>query len=138
MKERDPIERPSEPNHQEVAEEENKFAELRAVWVRPWADDVEADREAFERACQEVAPEDIVEAAITWVAAADAPRFLPPLAKWLTNRGWERDPPQKARKSAPRRSHARNGRKVDMAKLAFAIGGYVEDETGAMVWGGTQ
>src|SRR5262245_23472741 len=49
-----------------------RFQELREIWRRPWADDDAADRQAFELACQEVAPDDIIEAAKTWVAAFEA------------------------------------------------------------------
>ncbi len=71
------------------------YAELRADWQRrPWPDDIEADRAAFEVACQEVAPEVIIEAGRAWAAAVEA-RFLPSLAKWLAGRGWEKPPPKK-------------------------------------------
>jgi hypothetical protein len=61
------------------------------------------------------------------------------LAKWLAANGWTKPPPQRPAKQATRgrSSPRRNGRKVDVAKIALAYGGYVEDEeTGAMVWGG--
>src|SRR5262245_53903746 len=48
------------------------FAELRStIWCRPWLDDIEADREAFDRACREVAPDVILTAARAWAAAID-------------------------------------------------------------------
>jgi hypothetical protein len=34
-----------------------------------------------------------MEAAKVWVVAADAPRFLQPLAKWLNGHGWLKVPP---------------------------------------------
>jgi hypothetical protein len=86
--------------------QEECWIHLRAVWARPWPDDERLDREAFAIACEEVAPEDIIEAARAWVAAADAPRFLPPLAKWLNGRGWEKPPPQR---KAARGGGRRNG-----------------------------
>ena len=124
-------------------EREERFSELREIWARPWADDVAADRRAFEVACREVAPDEIIEAAAAWVAAADHPRFLPALARWLTNRGWDKSPPTKARRAHAheRRSDGlprSNGNKVDLAKIAFEMAGYVEDDDGNMVRGGAQ
>src|SRR5262249_598809 len=111
-----------------VAREE-RFGELREIWRRPWPDDDAADQRAFERACREAAPDEIIEAAVQWVAAADAPRFLPPLARWLANRGWEKPPPTKARRAHGngRRNDGlprTNGDKVDLAKVFFGIAGY--------------
>jgi hypothetical protein len=117
------------------------FEELRAIYDRGHLDDDEAAREAFERACQRGAePEEIIEGARVWVAAADAPRFLKPLDVWLDRQGWTKSPPQRAAKQATRgrSSHHRNGRKVDMAKVALEYGGYVEQEDGSMVFGGDQ
>jgi len=120
---------------------QERFNELRAIWARPWVEDDAADQRAFEVACREVAPEDIIDAARTHVAAADAPRYLPSLAKWLAGRGWEKEPPPKR----ARRSHANgrhdglprsNGNKVDLSKVFFGLGGYVEDDNGRMVRGG--
>jgi hypothetical protein len=108
---------------------------LRAIWARPWADDDSADRRAFELACQQVAPDDIIAAAQAWVAAADNPRFLPSLAKWLANRGWEKPPPKRGRARG-------NGKaphpyaKPDMFKIVLEAGGYREDADGNMVWPG--
>lgn len=117
--------------------EKDAFAMLRAVWPRPWLDDERADREAFAKACREVTPEAIIEAATAWAQAADAPRFLPVLAKWLAARGWEKPPPEaRRRQKMEARGQHRNGRKVDLAKLALKMGGYVENDDGSMVWGG--
>jgi hypothetical protein len=78
------------------------FAELAEIWARPWADDEAVDRMAFAKALREGAdPAEIVEAAKCWVAAADEPRFLQPLAKWLNARRWLKVPPTRRR----RRSH---------------------------------
>jgi hypothetical protein len=113
-----------------------RFAELRGIWQRPWADDDAADQRAFEAACREVTPDEVIEAAKTWVAAADAPRFLPPLAKWLNARGWEKPPPKK-RSAANGHAKRSNGyAKPDMFKIALAAGGYREGPDGKMYWPG--
>jgi hypothetical protein len=100
-------------------EREERFRELRAIWARPWTDDVDADRRAFARACQEAAPDDIIAAATAFVAAADAPRFLPPLAKWLANRGWEKPPPTKTKRGA--NGAHRPGRKPNLADIGLEL-----------------
>jgi hypothetical protein len=111
---------------------ERHWRELRAVWARPAAflDDQRADRAAFDWACREVAPEEILDAARTHVAAADAPRFLKRLAVWLDARGWETVPPPKR---AKRRRQNRYG-KPDMMAFCLAEGGYVENADGEMIW----
>jgi hypothetical protein len=79
------------------------FAELVAVWARPWPDDVERDRRAFELACQEVAPEDILAGAVMW-ADAIGPRYRPVLWKCATDlccgNGWKRGARNSSRLSA--------------------------------------
>jgi hypothetical protein len=135
---------PADEEQAEGLATEESYSELRSIWQREHvSDDAPAAKRlasaAFERACQQVAPADILDAARSWVAAADAPRYLPPLALWLDARGWERPPPQKARRSTPRRNLPRsNARKVDLFKVAMMQGGYVEDASGRMVWGGLQ
>ncbi len=62
---------------------------LRATWARSWADGPAADRRAWIAA--------IRTGAEAWVAAADAPRFLPPLARWLAAGYWEKAPPLRKR-----------------------------------------
>lgn len=74
------------------------LAELQALWsVRPWPDTAEDDaaaRKAFAVACRDADPDEIIAGAHAWVtAAADEPRFLPKLAKWLTGRSWAKPPP---------------------------------------------
>jgi hypothetical protein len=117
-----------------VAREE-RFDELRAIWARPWADDVAADQRAFEMACRRSRPDDIIAAAVAWVAAADARRFLPPLARWLANRGWEKPPPMKARRSHGNGRHNGNGR-GPVANVFFEIAGYEQDADGNWMEGG--
>jgi hypothetical protein len=99
---------------------EESYSELRAVWRRPWADNEQADRAAFDTARQEVAPAAIVAAAKTWAAAVE-PRFLPSLAKWLNARGWEK-PHQRKKASRSTGEGRRNGRKRDMSAEFFKLG----------------
>ena len=106
-----------------------RFGELREIWRRPWPDDDAADQRAFEMACREVAPDEIIEAAVQWVAAADAPRFLPPLARWLANRGWEKSPPTKARGGG--NGARRSSRKPDVTEIGLALARKYEAERAA-------
>lgn len=71
----------------------------------------------------------IIAAAKAWVAAADAPRFLPPLAKWLGARGWEKPPPKRHKQKNARRYY---GGKPDPCRTILKnVGGWIEDpETG--------
>jgi hypothetical protein len=123
-----PTERPQSPAQEEKPGAE-KFDELRAIWARPWPDDVAVDQRAFEMACREVAPDDIIAAAGAWVAAADNPRFLPSLAKWLTGRGWEKPPPEKKTKRGG--NGARPGRKPDLAEIGLNLARMYEAEAAA-------
>jgi hypothetical protein len=68
-----------------VSTRSDEFETLQAIWARPWCDDEGADRAAFTNACRDADPSEIIEAARCWAAAADAPRFLQPLAKWLNS-----------------------------------------------------
>jgi len=81
---------------------------LRALWARPWCDDQIMDRRAFAAACQEVAPQVIVEAARAWVEATDAPRFLPssPIGSALAMGA---RPPKRAGNSDTRSARAKAG-----------------------------
>jgi hypothetical protein len=100
------------------------YAELRTLWARPWTDNEGADRRAFEAACKRAEPEEIIEAARAYVAAADAPRFLPVLAKWLAADGWTKAPPKAAAKQHAARGrspHGRNGVKVDIGRIMFGM-----------------
>jgi hypothetical protein len=106
----------------------DRFDELRAVWTRPWTDDDAADRQAFKEACRSTDPGVIITAAGRWVKAADAPRFLPSLEKWLAARSWEKPPPKKHQhKAAGRRGRG----KVDLAKVFMEQeAGWEKDEDG--------
>ena len=112
------------PAEEEAAEESKKerFAALRAIWARPWADDGAADRRAFAQACREAEPDDIMEGAKAWVAAfaaGDGLRYLPLLTKWLASRGWEKPPPTKPKGGNGAHRHA--GRKPDLAEIGAEI-----------------
>jgi hypothetical protein len=98
---------------------------LREAWPRPWVD--RDDREAMQAyavACREVGHDAIMNAARAWVAAADAPRFLPKLSDWLRAQGYVKDPPQKRTARAPRQ-HSGNGSyrkgKPDLGRMMMAI-----------------
>jgi hypothetical protein len=115
-----------------VASAASVFGELCAIWARGWpGDDAPdrraADRRAFEEAVRQASVESIFAGARAWFAAADAPRFLPVLATWLTGRCWEKPPPKKP----PKRRG--NGSKAgqDLTKLMLKQeAGYVEDDDG--------
>jgi hypothetical protein len=117
------------------------FGALRVIWQRGHASDdspkaIAIAHAAFAKACREAEPGEIIAAAKTWVAAADAPRFLPALATWLAAVGWTKPPPTKPKRQ--RNSNGRhrdnlprtNGNKVDLGKLSFMSAGYQEDEDG--------
>ncbi|MET4016055.1 helix-turn-helix domain-containing protein [Bradyrhizobium sp. S3.2.12] len=91
----------------------DRFAELLAIWRRPWGEDDAAAHRALAVACREADPDDIIAAARAWVSAVE-PRFLKPLATWLTNGLWQNQPPQ--------RKPTRNGGKVSLSALALEIG----------------
>jgi hypothetical protein len=93
----------------------DRFAELLAVWQRPWGEDEPAAQRAFVIACREAEPDEIIAAARAWVSAADDPRFLKPLAAWLTKSLWQNQPPQ--------RRPTRNGGKVSLFETMLRAGG---------------
>jgi hypothetical protein len=102
---------------------EGDYLALRAAWARPWVDDDGGQAWlSYDEAVREVAPRVILSAARAWVEAADAPRFLPSLGKWLSNRGWERPPPQRGKPRPDKAAHApRHGRKASLAQSALEI-----------------
>jgi hypothetical protein len=103
-----------------------EFEALQAAWPRPWCDDEAADRAAFAKARELATFEDILTGAKAWVAAADDPRFLQSLAKWLKRQRWKKPPPNKM----PPRG---NG-KVDLTRLALTQEcGWTEDADGNLV-----
>jgi hypothetical protein len=106
--------------------EEEEFAALRAAWPRPFADDEAADRRAFAEARAIASLDEIVTGACAWAAAADAPRFLQPLAKFLNGRCWQKPPPQRAHPQ-----HRRNGNKIDLVQVGFALAREYEEEENA-------
>jgi hypothetical protein len=91
---------------------------------------VAVTRAAYARAIGEGAqPSEIVEGAKQWIAAADAPRFLPALPSWLATHGWQHPPLQKTRTREAVRGNGghrrdyRNGGKPDMARMMLALAG---------------
>jgi hypothetical protein len=97
------------------------FAELRRIWARPWPDDLVAAGKAYAVAAAEVGSDVILAGARAWVTACDAPRYLPALTKWLSARCWEKPPPQRRARSAPRQQR-RSDRKPDLARRMLALG----------------
>jgi helix-turn-helix protein len=128
--------------------QENEWRTLRELWQRGWASDdmpkaLAIGRQVFAKACQSADAGEIIDAARTWVAAADAPRFLPALTQWLAARGWEQPPPTKRKHASgsAKRAHVRGFRsngyaKPDMFKIVLEAGGYREDADGNMIWPG--
>jgi hypothetical protein len=82
-------------------------------------------RAAFDRARARADDDVILDAARAWVAAADAPRFLPPLNHWLDQDGWNMPPPEKKerRRRSGKGRRQSNGGPVDLCELAWKIGG---------------
>jgi hypothetical protein len=121
-------------------EREEEFAALRAAWPRPFADDEAADRRAFAEARQHASLEEIIAGAHAWAAAADAPRFLQPLAKFPNGRCWQKPPPQRGRAlvGKPNRQPYRNGNKVDLVQVGFALALEYEEEENAAAYGAVQ
>ncbi len=111
--------------------------ELLESWQRGWAADETAKalavaRNAFATACELAEPAAILAAAKAWIAAADAPRYLPPLPQWLAARGWQKPPPAKRRgrgRGGGRRD--RRPRKPDMLSEFFEIARQKEAERAA-------
>jgi hypothetical protein len=104
---------------EEAAIIENGFRELRGVWVRPWPDhDDRAAMQAYRDACREVGHDAVLAGARAWVAAADAPRFLPKLSDWLVGRAYLKQPPQK-RSARPPRQRPPRKEKGDYLALAM-------------------
>jgi hypothetical protein len=103
---------PKENSKQELLAPNDRFAELLAVWsVRPWGEDDSDACLAFALVCREADPDDIITSARRWVAAADDPRFLKPLTKWLAKGLWRREPPSRKQK---------RGGKVSLSDIALA------------------
>jgi Helix-turn-helix domain len=110
--------------------EDSGFRDLLALWRRGHACDdtpkaIAMARQAYERACKDAEPDEIIEGARAWIAAADAPRYLPALPRWLAARGWEKPPPTKASRAyggAPRGNGARQyGRKPSLAAIGMRL-----------------
>jgi hypothetical protein len=125
-------------------ESSGHWRELRSIWERGWASDdtpqaIAIARNAFARACRDGAEaDDILDGARVWVAAADAPRFLPALPTWLAAKGWETPPPTKrGRRANGHKAQRSNGyAKPDMFKIVLEAGGFREDADGKLYWPG--
>jgi hypothetical protein len=101
---------------------ESDYLELRRVWVRPWCDNDGAQAWLeYDQAARDVSPRVILSGARKWVAAADDPGFLQPLAKWLIGRCWERDPPTARNRPPPNKAArpASGYRKPSLAQSAM-------------------
>jgi hypothetical protein len=124
------------PGKREGKQEDAGFDQLRVLWQRPWIDDDRAAKRAYAIACREGAnPGDIAEAAAAWIAAADAPRFLPPLARWLAGHGWEKVPPVKRTPCEAAGRRQRNSRRDRKARLHGAFLRYaVEADAAEEAW----
>jgi hypothetical protein len=109
------------------------FRELRSLWQRGHASDdtpkaIAIARNAFAKACSIADATTIMDGAKAWVAAADAPRYLPALPQWLAAKGWEKPPPAKLHHDATsKRGGGRGGgrdrppRKPSLGAAAFAL-----------------
>jgi hypothetical protein len=95
---------------------------LRRIWTRPWPDDFAAAGKAYAVAAAEVGADVILAGARAWVAACDAPRYLPALTKWLSARSWEVPPPQRRARSAPRQQTYHRRPKPELARMMLALG----------------
>jgi hypothetical protein len=119
-----------EAKAEQVEAREEAWRDLRALWRRGHACDdtpkaIAMARQAYARACEDAEPDEIIKGARAWVAAADAPRFLPALPGWLAARSWETPPPTKAPRAyggAPHGTGGRYyGRKPSMAAAALRV-----------------
>ena len=109
---------------------ESDYQRLRQVWIRPWCDsDLAQAWLEYDRVTRQVDPRVILVSARKWVAAADDPRFLPSLCKWLVTEGWKRDPPQRGKRQDGQARHGvrRNGGKVDLARMALLQGRLIQE-----------
>jgi hypothetical protein len=76
---------------------------LHRMWVRGHPSDATAQQHAADAAAWTDAmasgatPEAIMAGAEKWIAAADAPRFLPKLSHWLNDHGWDKEAPRKTK-----------------------------------------
>ena len=109
------------------------FRELRRLWDRGWLDtDTANAAKAYLHAIRNTDPATIMAAAQAWVENCDAKRFLPTLANWLSNRGWEKPPPAKRERPAKTpEGRAKGYRKTNFSNIALEAGGYVQQEDGS-------
>jgi hypothetical protein len=103
------------PSRVEKPKQPQDYERLAQIWARPWPDDPVAGARAFTQACERGAdPDAIIAGARAWATAADAPRYLPPLERWLDQGCWAKEPPKRRQ-----RNGWRNGAKADAATYFF-------------------
>ena len=135
----------------EIITPDDGYRELRAIYERGHAGDRgEYDREArdvYVVALRDHEHETIAAGARNWVEAYRAGQgvgYLPRLPDWLTKCDFLNHPWQQVRKRKRKRKQAngryRNGRKPDLAEMAFAYGREDDDDDddGSPIWGSAQ
>jgi hypothetical protein len=133
---------------------DNDWRALHALWRRGHLSDdtakaLASERRAYARACASTAPAEISAGAQRWIEAADAPRFLPPLATWLDAQGWTKPPPKKPKQAHAsghgngngngngghqQRPYRRRPTCTDFAEEMMIAGGAVRGENGALYY----
>jgi hypothetical protein len=115
-------------------DQERDWRELRELWDRGHIRDdlpkeIAIARNAYSKARAIAEHGEIIAGARVHVAAADAPKYLLPLAQWLAARGWEKPPPAKAKHVKRGNNGYQRKGKADLARTALKMGGY-KDENG--------
>jgi hypothetical protein len=118
------------------------FASLRAIWQRGHLKDdkpkeIAFQLDAYKRARRIASHAEIMAGAERAIAAADAPRFLDPLADWLDAKSWTKPPKQKRQRGNGNGRQRSNGHaKPNMAAIYLEEGGYRRDADGNLYWPG--
>ena len=110
-----------------------ELATLHGLWDRGHPADATVRQQQADAAAWTAAlvggatPETILVAAQKWIAAADAPRFLPKLSDWLTTHSWGKPPPKRGkqhhRANGAGRRRRSNGVNGSSAIFADVLGG---------------
>jgi hypothetical protein len=122
------------------------WREILACYRRGWPSDedpkqIAIARTAYAKLIGQGTPAcEIVSGVKRWVAAADAPRYLPALFELLSTGAWRSEPPAKRKRRsaaaatgvalAGRALPRTNGNKVDLSLMRLHSAGYVQDENG--------